>query len=164
MLLVEDWVTQLYGEPFYRRFQELGVDAHPFKEGVYFDGRGRSLVTSLWRRAQRKYRWGPAVDAVNRDLIAEARRLAVDAVFVFHGDLTYPSTLRRLAGMGIRTVGWQNDDPFGRHPAYVFRHFRGSIPHYERLFAYRQRNVAQFRERGCARVDLLRSFYMREFN
>ena len=156
-------MTHLYGEPFHRRLRELGVEAVAFREGAYFGARSNQIL-SLSARAQRKYRLGPSVDRLNSDLVKAARSLAVHAVFVFHGDLTYPATLRHLTEQGVYTICWQNDDPFGRHPWYVFRHFKRAIPHYDRLFAYRHKNVSQFRARGCRRVELLRSFYIRELN
>jgi hypothetical protein len=62
-------------------------------------------------------------------------------------------------------VAWQNDNPFSSaYPWYVWRHFRRSIPIYDRLYAYRQSNVEDFVRAGCDRTGQLRSFYIRELN
>jgi hypothetical protein len=62
-------------------------------------------------------------------------------------------------------VGWNNDDPFSdRAHARRWHNFVRGIPGYDRLWGYRMSNVEEFRRRGCRRVGLLRSFYLRELN
>ena len=120
---------------------------------------------SLLGRVQRRLGGGPAFQRLNADLVATAERLRPDAVFLFRGDAIFPETLRRLHALGAQVVGWNNDDPFSeRAPARRWRHFVRGIPDYDRLWGYRMTNVDEFRRRGCPRVGLLRSFYLREMN
>lgn len=169
ILLAEHWRSHIYAEPFLRRFRELGVEAHPFKQHPYFDGPAlpgplRPLGARIGR-AEEKLRLGAATWRLNRDLVRRVRELRPDVLFLFRGEHVHPDTVVRVKRMGVRVIGWQNDDPFSpRYPRYAWRHFRGAIPLYDRLFAYRQSNVNEMLRRGCRRVELLRSFYLREEN
>jgi spore maturation protein CgeB len=166
-LLVEFWHSHIYAEPFLHRLRELGHEAHAFREVEYFrpaEGPLRSL-SSLSARAQNKFRSGPRLARLNRDLRETIKALRPDVLFVFRGSHVLPETLRSARQAGCYVVGWNNDDPFSsRYAQYEWRHFRRGIPQYERLFAYRESNVADFLNAGCQRVSMLRSFYLREFN
>jgi spore maturation protein CgeB len=158
-LLVEFWHSLIYADAFFKRLGELGHEVHAFKELDYFQ------PTTLSARAQNKFRWGPRVGKLNRDLRARARQIKPDVLFVFRGEHIFPETLSELRAAGSHVIGWHNDDPFSaRYPRYVWRHFRRSIPVYERLFAYREANVRDFLREGCPRASMLRSFYLREVN
>ncbi len=167
ILLVEHWASHIYAEPFFHRLIDLGESAHGFKEHEYFRAdRWPGALRSLGRleaKAQEKYRLGPRLHLLNRDLAAQAHALKPDVVFVFRGAHVFPETLQAIKKGGAFVVGWNNDDPFSaRYPTYVWRHFVNSIPLYDRLFAYRHANVEDFRRHGCPRVALLRSFYLRD--
>ncbi len=160
ILLVEFWHSHIYAEPLANRLRELGQEVFEFKEHVYFDGAVRVLA-----KAQDKYRLGPRVSRLNRDLLARVRTLRPDVVFLIRGAHVFPETLREIKRLGSYVIGWHNDDPFGpHHKWYVWRHFVSGIPLYNRLFAYRHANMDEYKRRGCARVDLLRSFFLRELN
>jgi spore maturation protein CgeB len=169
VLLSETWSSHIYAEAFYRRFQALGVDVHGFKEGAFYGSRDvpwpARLPMALLRRAEARYRVGPALGALNDALVRKVRSVRPDAVFLFRGDSVVPETVRRIKALGVHVLGWNNDDPFStRARWYVWRHFVRSIPLYDRLWAYRQANVRSFVERGCRRAGLLRSFYLEEWN
>ncbi len=162
ILLSEEWHSHIYAEPFFQRFQELGVEAHAFKEARYFSP---GKLGSLWPRVQRRLGAGPAFARLNADLLRTAEHLHPDAVFLFRGDAILPETLQGLRAQGAQVVGWNNDDPFSElAPTRRWVHFVRGIPSYDRLWGYRLSNVEEFRRRGCPRVGLLRSFYLRELN
>jgi hypothetical protein len=163
LLLSEEWHKHIYAEPFLQRFRELGAAAYPFKEARYFGG--DSGARSLWARAQRRLAWGPAFARLNADLLAETKRLRPEAVFLFRGNNVLPDTVRALRELGVHVVGWNNDDPFSAKASpRRWKHFVDGIPLYDRLWGYRAANVEEYRRRGCPRVGLLRSFYLRELN
>lgn len=159
ILLSEEWHSHIYAEPFFQRFLELGVEPHAFKEAGYFGG------GSLWGRVQRRLGAGPAFARLNADLLRTAEQLHPEVVFLFRGEAIFPATLQGLRSLGAQVVGWNNDDPFSElAPARRWTHFVRGIPYYDRLWGYRTSNVEEFRRRGCPRVGLLRSFYLRELN
>jgi len=169
ILLVEYWHSHIYGEPFFARLRELGEEVFAFKEHEYLARSERpgvlGRIESASVRAQNKFRWGPRLTRMNRALVSRAKDLRPDIMFLFRGTHVLPETISRIKELGIYVAGWNNDDPFGvKYPYYVWRHFRRSIPLYDRLYAYRYANVEDFRRTGCERVGLLRSFYLRELN
>jgi spore maturation protein CgeB len=169
LLLSETWSSHIYAEPFYQRLKELGVEAHAFKEAPFFRADGvpwpARLPISFLRRAQERYRAGPALNEMNAALIRTAEQIRPDAVFLFRGDNIFPDTVRHLRAVGRHVLGWNNDDPFSaRAPRYRWRNFVRAIPLYDRLWAYRHSNAAEFHARGCKRTGVLRSFYLRELN
>lgn len=168
-LLVEDWRSHIYAEPFFHRLKELGHEVHAFREGDYYRPlRLPGLPPRLLKRvadAQHKLRAGPRTTALNIGLLLAVCRLRPDIVFLFRGDQVFPATLRAVRSLGSKIVGWQNDNPYSpRHPSYVWRHFRRGVRHYDHLYAYRPANVTDFLEHGCPSASLLRSFYLRELN
>ena len=169
VLLSEEWHSHIYAEPFLQRFRELGIEAHAFKEVQYFGGNdrehSRSRAGSLVGRVQRKLNHGPAFSRLNADLLHRAQALKVDAVFLFRGNNISPETLQELRSRGVTILGWNNDVPFSQHASKGFwRRFIQGIPQYDYLWGYRSANVEEYRRRGCLRVGLLRSFYLRELN
>ena len=89
VLLSEEWYSDIYAEPFYQRFKELGVQVIAFKEAKYFS-KGRRPgqpkgVEDLVRLVQWRLRWGPLLKRLNDDLLATVAREQPDAVFLFRG-------------------------------------------------------------------------------
>ena len=168
-LLAEDWGSHIYAEPFFRRLAELGEEVHAFRECEFFratDSQGQvARLAGAWLKAQLRFRAGPRILRLNLALRRQVEAIRPDVLFVFRGAYTWPSTLVAARQRGVYLVGWQNDDPFSpRYPWYAWRHIRRSIPLYDRLYAYRQTNLDDFRRAGCPRTALLRSFYLRELN
>lgn len=168
LILAEDWELPWHGETFRRRFEELGHQVIPFKFAEYFPRPTGGPLKRFLRtgiRAQHKLRFGPRVRRVNREFLALAEREKPDAVFLYRATLLWPSTLERIQSRGIRVAGYNNDDPFSPlQPRYVWRHLLAGVKHCDVYFAYREANLPRYRELGCPRSELLRSFYIREIH
>jgi hypothetical protein len=168
-LLAEDWTTHIYAEPFFRRLAELGEEVHAFKEYCFYQAPLEEGVRATWGRrwvrAQHRLRLGPRILRLNLALMRMVENLRPDVLFLFRGDQVWPSTLAAIKQRGVYVVVWHNDNPFSpAFPWYVWRHFRRSIPIYDRLYAYRESNINDFARAGCRRTGQLRSFYLRELN
>lgn len=123
----------------------------------------RERLASVWYRAQNKFLLGPAVYRLNRDLLKMARRFRPHLVFVYRGTHVFPSTLAKLRQQGCVLMAYNNDDPFSpAYPLYVWRHFKAGLSQYHHIFAYRPKNLDDYRERGFSNVSLLRSLYLPE--
>jgi spore maturation protein CgeB len=167
LMLCEDWDWRCYGEIFFRRFQELGVQVLPFKFRDYFaNGKtGLSRLRDLESRVQRRFRWGPRVARLNKALLDAAGQFKPEVAFLYRCDLVWPETLLELSKKGIFLVGYNNDDPFSKaYPRYTWRHLIAGIPYYNLYFAYRQKNIPEYERRGCRSVAQLRSHYIREIH
>jgi hypothetical protein len=167
--LAEDWSGPLYAEPFFHRLTELGEQVHAFKECTFYQVQPRRSVLTVWNgrwiHLQHRFRVGPRMLRLNLALLRRVEELRPDVLFLFRGDQVWPSTLAAIKERGVHVVGWHNDNPFSpAYPWYVWRHFRMSIPLYDRLYAYRQSNIEDFARAGCGRIGQLRSFYLRELN
>jgi spore maturation protein CgeB len=162
-LLSEFWHSHIYAQPFFDRLSELGHRVSRFEERRFFDSHG--FFGELSARAQNRFRLGPGVSRLNSHLLRAVVEERPDVLFLFRGTHVWAETLEDIRKRGVYIIGWNNDDPFSeQYPRYFWRHFRQSIPLYDHLFAYRSHNVDDFRAAGCKRVDLLRSFYLRELN
>lgn len=166
ILLVETWHSDIYAEPFYRRFRELGVACEAFRMGEYFQTPAVGALEgarALLAKAEDKYRVGLSVERLNRDLARRARE--ADVVFVIRGEHVFPETLEAARRRGALTLAWHNDNPLSaKYPPYVWRHAVRALPLVDQVFAYRTSNVTAFRALGCRNVELLRSFYIHEMH
>ncbi|MBN1412865.1 MAG: glycosyltransferase, partial [Spirochaetales bacterium] len=90
-----------------------------------------------------------------------------DMIFIYRGTHIKSATLRRIKAEmpETRIAGYNNDDPFsGKHPYSLWKHFLRCLPDYDIVFAYRRRNLEDFRTNGAKRVALLRSWFVPEYN
>jgi len=153
----------------YRALQALGHEPIGFPWHKYFCAASGapSGIVSLLRRAQNKYLLGPAITRLNADFLDLVAREQPQAVIVYRGTHIYPQTLRQIRAVspGSVLVGYNNDDPFApKHFPRLFRFFLAGIPEYDVVFAYRHRNLEDYRIAGARRVELLRSWFVPERN
>ncbi len=124
-----------------------------------------STFSRISCRVQEKFRCGPRVVLLNSALLRAVERLGPDVVVLFRGAQIFSETIAEIRRRNVLVAGYNNDDPLSpRYPQYVWRHFVASIPSFDHLFAYRDRNIAGFRQLGARSISLLRSFYLREEN
>jgi hypothetical protein len=102
---------------------------------------------------------GPNVRRFNRDVLRMAREYKPDVMW---GDkLVYmlPETLDALRGMGIATVNYNIDNPFGprRDPGWGL--YMKCIPHYDLHVVQRDQNVVDYKERGGRDVVKIQTAY-----
>ncbi len=102
---------------------------------------------------------GPSVDRLNRDIL----RLAVqDKPEIFWADKLlsmHPGTLDRLRALGITTVSYMIDNPFGPRQDPGWRLYMKGIPHYDLHVVQRDKNIADYRSRGARDVIKIQTAY-----
>ncbi|HEX2859838.1 MAG TPA: glycosyltransferase [Alphaproteobacteria bacterium] len=154
-------------------FKKLGHKVRVFTWQSYFHNYPYANVyptrpnrlASIYYRFQNKFTFGPAVIKLNADLIKQARTFKPDMVFVYRGTHIYPRTLKALKATGAKVMGFNNDDPFSsQYKPYFWRHFRRGIFAYDHLFAYRLKNLADYKRIGYRHTSLLRSYYIESRN
>lgn len=167
-LLAGDWHSELHERTLSQALRALGHQVEPFPWHGYFKARGGlGIVGAGWRRAQNKYLTGPLIRRLNQDLLDRIAAQQPDVVFVYRGTHILPQTLElaRRRHPEVLLAGYNNDDPFSPHyPAWLWRHFLSGLPLYDIVFAYRHRNLDDFRRAGARRVALLRAWYVPERN
>jgi spore maturation protein CgeB len=133
--------------------ERLGHQVIPFNT---FDYLPRN---PLVRKAAHRLSVGPSIDRFNRDLlrIAEA-----DKPDLFWADklLTMRSrTIDRLRALGIASVSYMIDNPFGPRRDPGWRLYMKNIPHYDLHVVQRDKNVADYTSRGARNVIKIQTAY-----
>ena len=133
--------------------ERLGHQVIPFNT---FDYLSRNRLV---RSATHRLSIGPSVDRLNRDLlrIAEA-----DKPDLFWADklLTMRSrTIDRLRSMGMATVSYMIDNPFGPRRDPGWRLYMKNIPHYDLHVVQRDKNIADYTSRGARDVIKIQTAY-----
>ncbi|HIF9382741.1 TPA: CgeB family protein [Photobacterium damselae] len=172
ILIVGDWVFDIYEKAIYDAFNSLGVDVYKFKVASYFKyyqypllNKNKNKIASFWYKAQNKFSIGPAINKLNRDLIDNTTCNKYDVVFIYRGIHIHPSTINKLKSTGALIFAYNNDDPFsGFYPNYYWRHFIKGIKYYNHIFSYRIKNISEYSNLGANSISLLRSYYIKENN
>ena len=102
---------------------------------------------------------GPWVEKLNRDLLAMAERERPDAVWTDKLLGMKPGTLDRLRAMGIATVSYMIDNPFGTRQDPGWRLYMKDIPHYDLHVVQRDKNIADYKQRGARDVIKIQTAY-----
>ncbi len=74
-----------------------------------------------------------------------------------------PRTLDRLRSMGITTVSYMIDNPFGPRRDPGWRLYMKDIPHYDLHVVQRDKNIEDYRSRGAAMSSRFRQRMSRPF-
>ena len=169
VLVVGDWHSELHEEVVASSLRRLGHEVAELRWCRYFEipSKDGGRLAYLGRRVQNKYLVGPAMERINRQLVTQAEQLRPDVVFVYRGTHVLAKALRaiRAALPDCVLVGYNNDDPFSPgHPRYLWRHFLRAVPEYDLVLAYRHVNIAEYRQAGARRVELLRSWFSPQRN
>ncbi len=97
----------------------------------------QNVLVKLYYTLENRYKCGPLVRKLNRELIEKARTGQYDAIFLWRAIHIYPSTIRELTKYST-VIGYNNDQTFSKHhPWWLFFVLKRSIPFYDHYFAYR---------------------------
>lgn len=155
VLVVGDFAWDMYEPGFCRALRTVGATVRELRSSRWFG------PWELMRRAQQKFVIGPGVAAANAAFVAVAALQRPDLVLAWYTPWLLPLSIELAHVAGARNIAlYCNDDPFGpdREKA-IWRHYRRLIPHADLCLAYREVNVAEYREAGARRVGMLRSAF-----
>lgn len=102
---------------------------------------------------------GPHVDRFNRDLIQIAEREKPDLLWADKILWMQPSTLEHLRSLGVSTVSYMIDNPFGPRRDPGWRLYMKDIPLYDLHVVQRDKNLADYRARGARDVIKIQTAY-----
>lgn len=164
ILLVGDDTYEMYVKAFYQRFLELGYEnVSLFATNHYLQA--NSKIGRLIIRIENNIAFGPRISALNSRLIKYTEEIKPELIFLYSSRLVYATTIKRLKKNGITIFAYNNDDPFAAYfPKYFWRHFRGCLKYIDVGFAYREKNIEEYRDCGCNKVEILRSYYIKNRN
>lgn len=136
-----------YGLYRQRSLQRLGHRVFPV-DIMQYEAGGNPLLARLRYRLQ----IGGMVDRMNEDVLRLAREYQVDAVWFDKPLFIRAATLRELRAMGIATVDYMIDNPFGPRRDPGFRLYVRTIPEYDVHVQQRDVSVTEYLQRGARRV------------
>jgi spore maturation protein CgeB len=102
---------------------------------------------------------GPLVNRLNRDLLRLAEHERPDLVWTDKLLEMQPKTLDKLRAMGIATVSYMIDNPFGTRQDPGWRLYMKDIPHYDLHVVQRDANIVDYKARGARDVIKIQTAY-----
>jgi hypothetical protein len=99
------------------------------------------------------------VNRLNHDLLKTAERERPDLVWTDKLLGMQPKTLDKLRAMGIATVSYMIDNPFGTRQDPGWRLYMKDIPHYDLHVVQRDANIADYKSRGARDVIKIQTAY-----
>lgn len=172
ILIVGEWIHEMYEKAISDAFQKLNHDVTAFKWHPYFKLKASTRVLKqielVYKKAQNKYLLGPIINRLNNDLLNAVGKGRPDTLFVFRGTHIKGKTLKVLKSRfkDMTIVIYNHDDPFSPdYPIWKpWRHFMASIPVSDLVLAHRHRNFPEYFKNGARRVELLRTWFIPERN
>src|SRR5260370_26894460 len=133
--------------------ERLGHHIVPFNT---FDYQPRSpLIHKIGHRLSA----GPSVNRLNRDLLRIAEAEKPDLFWSDKLLSMRPKTLDRLRAMGIASVSYMIDNPFGTRRDPGWRLYMKNIPHYDLHVVQRDKNILDYTSRGARDVIKIQTAY-----
>jgi len=136
-----------YGLYRQRSLERLGHTVFPI-DIMQYQGQGNPILARVRYRLQ----IGPTVTRMNDDVLRLAQEHAVDLVWFDKPLFIRAATLRRLRDLGIATVDYMIDNPFGPRRDPGFRLYVRTIPEYDLHVQQRDVSIAAYTERGARRM------------
>ena len=173
ILIVGAGYAFIYEDALISGFKKLSIETDVFRWWKYFKFSPYKTnydtislkLQSFYFKFQNKLIVGSAVYKLNQDLIRYAKKTRPDLIFIYRGSHIFPATIRKMRQNGSIVFGYNNDNPFGKIiPKYVHRLYIKSLLQYDWIFAYRPKNLDDYKRLGYKNTSLLRSYYIKENN
>jgi len=136
-----------YGLYRRRSLERLGNTIFPV-DMMEYEAHGNALRARIRHRLQ----IGRTVTQMNDDVLRLAWEHRVDAVWFDKPLLIRTATLHQLRAMGIATIDYMIDNPFGPRRDPGFRLYVRTLPEYDLHVQQRDVSVQAYLERGARRV------------
>jgi spore maturation protein CgeB len=114
---------------------------------------------ALVRKVVHRVVAGSAVARFNRDILAAAEREKPDVFWADKLLWLQPATLEKLRAMGVATVSYMIDNPFGTRRDPGWRLYMKDIPGFDLHVVQRDSNVADYKARGARNVIKIQTAY-----
>lgn len=136
-----------YGLYRQRSLERLGHTIFPV-DVMQYESRGNPILARIRYRLQ----VGRTVRQMNEDVLRLAQQHNVNVVWFDKPLFIRSGTLRRLRELGIVTVDYMIDNPFGPRHDPGFRLYVRTIPEYDLHVQQRDVSVEEYRRRGARHV------------
>lgn len=102
---------------------------------------------------------GPQVNRLNRDLLAIAEREKPDVLWADKLLWLWPETIEKFRRMGIVTISYMIDNPFGTRQDPGWRLYMKNIPLFDLHVVQRTSNIADYKSHGARDVIKIQTAY-----
>lgn len=160
IVLLGEWRYPHYEQALADGFERLGASVTPFKTMPYLYARGRGTM-------QKSVKLGPAINRLNRDLIALVDDVRPAALFIFIGHHVYASTVQQIKQSHPETVivNYNHDNPFEDDRKFLrWRHYLAHARLCDLNYFVRARTVAHARDADIPNPRLVKHFYVKDFH
>ena len=116
-------------------------------------------TNKLLRTITHRITTGPSVYRLNRDLLDIAAREKPDLFWADKVLWARPDMLTAMRRMGVATVSYMIDNPFGPRRDPGWRLYMKDIPYYDLHVVQRDKNILDYRQRGARDVIKIQTAY-----
>jgi len=161
MIIIGEWAWSIYEEAFAQGLRDSGIEVSALTTSNFFKG--------SWGRIQKKFPFpGPGLLCLNRAVVAAVKEQQPDLVLFWRPTHVLPKTISMVKSMGVRTVSYNNDDPFGPkahgnvpwHHHFLWHWYMKCLPLLEYNFFYREINCVEAKEHGVRHAEVLLPYYI----
>jgi glycosyltransferase involved in cell wall biosynthesis len=161
ILIVGDWRWPQYEQAFACSLRDNDVEVIKLSTSIFFKGAlGRIELTLPLP--------GPALVSLNRAVLVEAQKHQPDWVLFWRPTHVLPSTIHKLGVLGLRSVSYNNDDPFGPkahgnvpwHHHFLWHWYIKCLPRFDCNFFYRKINCAEAKACGANHAEVLLPYFI----
>jgi hypothetical protein len=106
----------------------------------------------LFRKLTDRFQFSAALMRINTALLEAVERGKPDWIWLDKPIYFFPETIERLNSIGVITIAYMPDDPYGPRDDGVWRHFKTALPCYWGHVVPRELTRVDYIERGARRV------------
>ncbi len=161
ILLAGNWRWMIYEEAFGQALAGQGWQVIKFSFATFFDGKFGRIQEAIPVP-------GPALIKLNKSILKKAKAEKPDVALIWRGTHIHPRTIREMNRMGITTVSYNNDDPFGPknhvnvpwHHHLLWHWYLKGIRRYRINFFFRKVNVMEAVDYGARNASVLKPYFV----
>lgn len=162
ILIVGDFVHEMYQKAFYDAFKDLGCEVETY---VTKNDLSTNIVINFLYYVQNRVLFGPTILKLNKGLIKQVQNQKPNLVFLYRTPEIHKKTIVKIREFGSKVFSYNNDDPFSGIPSLKYwRHYLKASKVCDYNFVYRDKNLNDFYKIGVDKVRVLRSYYIKENN
>jgi hypothetical protein len=161
IIIVGAWRWPFYEEVFANALIENNIEVFQFSSSEFFKGRFGRIQAFL------PFPWLRMLE-LNKKIVEISKTVSPHYVLFWRQTHIFPSTLKKISDLGIRTISYNNDDPFGPmmhgnvpwHHHFLWYWYLKCLSLFEFNFFYRSINCTEAKLFGAKHVDLLLPYFI----